>query len=128
MNTKVTHGVTISVEVFYNQQQSNFLQNEFAFAYKIIMKNNSANTVQLLRRHWFIHDSNITMREVEGEGVVGQKPILHPGESYEYASGAIINTELGKMFGFYTFKNLHTEKKFEVEIPEFQLIAPFKMN
>jgi ApaG protein len=68
------------------------------------------------------------LREVEGEGVVGQKPILHPGESYSYSSGVIINTELGKMHGFYIFKNLHSTKQMEVAIPQFLLVAPFKMN
>jgi ApaG protein len=128
MNTKVTQGISVSVEVVYNQKQSIELANEYAFAYKITMQNNASNTVQLLRRHWYIHDSNVTMREVEGEGVVGQKPILHPGENYQYTSGCIINTEMGKMFGYFIFKDLHSAKEFSVEIPEFPLIAPFKMN
>ncbi len=128
MISKVTKGVAISVEVEYNAQQSAVLLQEFAFAYTITMHNSAINTVQLLRRHWYIHDSNVTMREVEGEGVVGQKPILHPGESYNYTSGCVINTEMGKMFGYFIFKDLHSAKEFSVEIPEFPLIAPFKMN
>lgn len=128
MNTKVTNGIVISVEVFYNQAQCDLLLSEFAFAYKITMQNNTNSTVQLLRRHWYIHDSNITLREVEGEGVIGQKPILHPGETYTYTSGVIINTEMGKMHGYYIFKNLHSTKEMQVAIPEFILVAPFKMN
>jgi ApaG protein len=81
-----------------------------------------------LRRHWYIMDSNGSFREVEGEGVVGQTPIIEPGENYQYVSAANLRSEIGKMYGNYQMENLYNKKLITVSIPEFQLIAPFKMN
>ena len=72
-----------------------------------------------------IRDSN---REVEGEGVVGEQPIIEPSESYQYVSAANLRSEIGKMFGTYNMVSLYDKKGFTVNIPEFQLVAPFKMN
>ena len=81
-----------------------------------------------LSRHWFIFDSNGTHREVEGEGVIGVQPILEPGEIHEYVSGCNLKTEMGKMWGAYTFKRIVDEQLFDVQIPEFQLLCSFKLN
>lgn len=128
MVQQVTEGVSITVETFYQAAQSNPLSSEFLFAYRITIENLGSMPVKLLRRHWHIMDSNGSYREVEGEGVVGQQPIIEPGDSYQYVSAANLRTEIGKMYGTYQMENLFNKKLMTVTIPEFQLIAPFKMN
>jgi ApaG protein len=128
MLQQITDGICITVETFYNSEQSNPMLSEYSFAYRISIDNYANFPVKLLRRKWEIYDSNGTVREVEGEGVVGQQPVLEPGESFQYISGASIRTEMGKMVGTYKMENLNTKKIVEVEIPEFDLIAPFKLN
>lgn len=125
---QVTNGVSVSVETFYQPAQSNQLSGEYLFAYRITIENLSHVPVQLLSRHWYIVDSNGSNREVEGEGVVGEQPIIEPGESYQYVSAANLRSEIGKMFGTYNMVSHYDKKGFTVNIPEFQLIAPFKMN
>jgi ApaG protein len=98
------------------------------FSYKINIENLSDYTVQLISRHWYIFDSNGTHREVEGEGVIGVQPVIEPHENYEYVSGCNLKTEIGKMSGTYTFKRLVDNQLFEVTIPEFELLCPFKLN
>lgn len=98
------------------------------FAYRISITNESEYTIKLLRRHWVVFDSNGVVREIDGDGVVGQQPIMEPGETHQYVSGSHLRTEMGKMLGFYTMERLIDGKLFKVEIPEFPLIAPFKMN
>jgi ApaG protein len=116
------------VETFYQPAQSRPLQSEYLFAYRITIENLGAVPVKLLRRHWHIIDSNGDMREVEGEGVVGQQPTIAPGEHYQYISSCNLNSDMGKMFGTYTMEDLFTKKQMNITIPEFQLIAPFKNN
>ncbi len=128
MVSKISEGVTISVEVFYQPDYSNPETNEYMFAYRITIENNNAFPVQLLRRHWYIFDSDCTHREVEGEGVIGIQPQISPGEKYQYVSGCNLRTELGKMHGTYLMENLHTKKTFFVNIPAFEMTVPFKMN
>lgn len=128
MIQQITEGVNITVEVFYNREQSNPLSNEFTFAYKISIDNYANFPIKLLRRYWKIIDSNGSIREVEGEGVVGQQPVLEPGESFQYMSGASIRTEIGKMYGRYQMENMLNKKLFDVNIPEFDLISPHKLN
>ena len=83
MISKISEGITISVETYYQPEYSNPVNSEFMFAYRITIENNNAFPVQLLRRHWYIYDSNGSMREVEGEAVVGVQPQINPGESYQ---------------------------------------------
>ena len=128
MQTAITRGVKVSVETFYQLDYSNPLKDEYMFAYRITIVNQSEQTLQLLRRHWHIVDANGIVREVEGEGVVGQQPILRPPEKYQYVSGCNLNTELGKMFGTYEMINVSNGKKFKVNIPTFQLVASLKLN
>ena len=125
---KVTEGIKISVEQFYQPDYSNPLQLEYMFAYRVTIQNNNSYPVQLLRRHWFIYDSNAEQREVEGEGVIGVQPIIAPNDQYQYISVCNLKSELGKMFGTYLMENMHTRQRFEVNIPVFQLEAPFKRN
>ena len=128
MNSKISGGVKISVETFYQSEYSNPINSEFMFAYKITIENNNDFPVKLLRRHWHIYDSNGSVREVEGEGVVGIQPVITPGTSYQYISGCNLRSEIGKMQGTYLLENLNNKKTFNVTIPAFEMLAPFKMN
>lgn len=128
MVQKVTEGVNIMVETFYQPDQSNPANSEFLFAYRITIENLTDHPVKLVSRHWHILDSNGTHREVEGDGVVGRQPIIMPGENYQYTSAANLQSEIGKMYGVYQMENLFNKKKLKVTIPEFQLVAPAKLN
>lgn len=126
--TASTEGVKVSVLTEYQPEYSSPYQSHFVFSYRIRIENHSDNTVQLQRRKWIIFDSNATIREIEGEGVVGLTPILEPGESHEYISGCSLKSSIGKMTGSYVMERLVDGKKFRVMIPEFGLIAPFRLN
>ncbi len=123
MVTAVTEGVQVSVEVTYQAEFSSPHQHHFVFTYKVTIENKSNQTVQLLRRKWEIFDAAETSKIVEGNGVVGQQPVLEPGESHSYVSGCNLKSGLGKMKGFYSMERLIDGKIFEVEVPEFQMIA-----
>lgn len=128
MTKALTEGVEISVETKFLPEHSDHMDRFYFFLYTITIENKNEFTVQLERRHWHIFDSNGEKREVEGEGVVGEKPTLEPGEKYTYSSGCNLMTELGTMKGTYTMIRVMDNKKFKVTIPEFQLVAPQKMN
>lgn len=128
MVKKITEGICVSVEVFYRETQSSPVNNSYMFAYRITIDNYTNVPVQLLRRNWYIVDSTLGLRTVEGEGVVGQTPILEANETFQYVSAANLRSDMGKMYGVYAFKNLYTNKTFEVIIPEFMLIVPAKGN
>lgn len=128
MVSKISDGVEISVETYYQPDYSNPVSGEYMFAYRITIENHNKFPVKLLRRHWYIVDSNGSTREVEGEGVVGVQPSIEPAERYQYVSGCNLRTEIGKMYGTYTMENLHNKDQFEVNIPLFEMIVPFKLN
>ncbi len=128
MVAKITQGVKISVDTLYQPEYSNPANNHFMFAYKVTIENLGDYAVQLLTRHWDIFDSNGNKREVDGEGVIGLQPIIEPGEFHEYVSGCNLQTEIGKMKGSYEMKKLIDENHFQVNIPEFYLICPYKLN
>jgi ApaG protein len=128
MANKISEGVEVNVETFYQPDYSNPVQGEFMFAYRITIENHNNFPVKLHRRCWHIFDSNGSYREVEGEGVVGVQPVLNPGEKYQYVSGCNLRTEMGKMHGTYTMENLNNKKSFEVNIPVFEMVVPFKMS
>jgi ApaG protein len=128
MDSLITQGVEITVETFYQPDYSQPLQQEFMFAYRITLENHSSNTVQLLRRQWYIFDSNGEHRQVEGEGVVGQQPVLKPHETYQYVSGCNLKSDIGKMSGYFTMANLTNNQTFRAEIPAFNLITPMKLS
>ena len=127
METRTTNGITVTVETFYQAEYSRPKEQKFIFAYRITIENHSADTVQLMRRHWHIYDSNGIHREVEGEGVVGQQPVLQPGESHQYVSWCPLLTEIGKMAGVFLMEKTDGSS-FQARIPEFRLVAPQKMN
>ncbi|TPG67500.1 Co2+/Mg2+ efflux protein ApaG [Hymenobacter nivis] len=128
MPTTTTQGVTVSVTTNYLPDYSSPTQEHFVFAYKITIRNNSELTVKLLRRHWHIHDANSPVREVEGEGVVGRQPVLEPGQSHHYMSGCNLKSGVGKMRGTYLMERVANGQEFSVEIPEFTLMVPFRLN
>lgn len=128
MVTAITQGVKISVETTYQDDYSNPGNEHFMFAYRINIENLTDYTIQLKRRQWFIFDSNGTQREVEGEGIVGQQPILEPGDMHSYVSGCQLSTDIGSMRGNYLMHRLADTSEFSVEIPEFELIVPYRLN
>ena len=128
MPTLTTNGIKISVKTAYQPEHSTPNRQQYIHAYQITIENLSNTTVQLLRRHWIIVDSNGVRREVEGEGVRGQQPILMPGQRHQYNSWSPLLTDIGKMYGSFQMVRKLDSRKFRVRIPEFQLIAPFKLN
>ena len=128
MNSKISEGVQVSVETFYQQDYSNPVQSEYMFAYRITIENHNPFPIKLNSRHWYIFDSNGSYREVEGEGVVGMQPVINPGDEYQYVSGCNLHTEMGRMHGIYLMENVHTKQLFEVNIPAFEMVTPFKYN
>ncbi len=128
IKSAVTNGIRVSVKTEYQEAYSSPLQEHYVFTYKIRIENNSDKTIQLLRRQWFIFDSDGTVKEIEGEGVIGLQPILEPGEYHEYVSGCNLKTSIGKMLGSYLMERLIDGKTFHVEIPEFNLIVPYRLN
>lgn len=115
--------IEISVEPFYLDEESSPENDRFVFGYRITITNNGTRTVKLLSRHWRITDGNGATVEVRGAGVVGQQPVLAPGERFQYASGAPLPTPSGIMVGSYEMITEEGER-FEVEIPAFSLDAP----
>jgi ApaG protein len=123
-----THNIEISVEVKYWPQHSMPKENHYFFVYFITIENKSDFSVQLLRRHWDIFDSIGDNREVDGDGVVGETPVLEPGQKFEYNSGCNLTSEMGYMKGYYTLLKLLDGKEFNVDIPKFDLVVPAKWN
>ncbi|MEM1319032.1 MAG: Co2+/Mg2+ efflux protein ApaG [Bacteroidota bacterium] len=128
METLTTNGVRVSVETFYQATHSDPMNNKYIHAYRITIINENDFPIQLLRRYWHILDSNGRSREIEGEGVVGKQPILKPGEVHRYVSWSPLATDVGKMYGTYLMIKGDDDSEFSVKIPEFLLVAPFKMN
>ena len=123
MVTAITEGIKVSIEAVYQAEFSSPHQQHYVFTYKVNIENHSNISVQLLRRRWEIFDAGRHIKPVEGDGVVGQQPILEPGHTHQYVSGCNLKSGLGKMKGYYYMEKLIDGKIIEVEIPEFQLIA-----
>ena len=128
MVTEITQGIKVSIETEYQPVYSSPSQYHYVFTYRVLIENKSENTIQLLRRHWHINDAAMKTREVEGEGVVGKQPVLEPGESHQYVSGCNLKSGIGKMRGTYLMERLVDGHRFKVVIPEFTMVAPFKLN
>lgn len=127
-SVSINNGIRVTVQTFYQRDYSNPIEHEFMFAYKIEIENTNDFAVKLTNRKWGITDSNTEKRIVEGEGVVGQTPVLYPNQKFSYVSGCTLKSELGKMQGWYKFINLHTQQPFYVQIDMFKFIAPQKLN
>lgn len=128
MVQQVTQGIKISVKTEFDGTFYKNREMQYAFAYTVTIENQSKDTVQLTSRCWKIKDSLNKTQIVEGEGVIGQKPILKPGERHSYISGCLLHSPFGAMKGYYNMVNFSTAHKFRVSIPLFNLSAPFSMN
>ncbi len=127
MSSAITNGLRVTVASSYIADQSAPLEKRYAFAYRIRIENESDKPLQLISRHWIITDNNGRVEDVRGPGVVGQQPKLQPGESFEYTSGAVLETHSGAMRGTYLIED-EAGNSFEAEIAEFQLSFPRSLN
>lgn len=120
---RTTRAITISVQPTFLPDQSAPDNNHFFWAYTVLIENGGSDTIQLRARYWRIIDANGRSIEVRGAGVVGQQPILRPGESFEYKSGTPLETASGMMLGAYQMQTAEGET-FQVDIPVFPLDSP----
>jgi ApaG protein len=123
MYSETTRSITVTVKPFYLEDQSSPADNHYVWAYHVRIENHGSETVQLRRRHWRITDGMGRMQEVRGAGVVGEQPVLGPGEAFEYTSGTPLATPSGIMVGTYEMETKAGEN-FEVAIPAFSLDSP----
>ena len=128
MVTQITRGIKISVKTTFEGTYFKNYQMHFAFGYHITIENHSKDSVQLMTRHWEIYDALHPKEIVDGEGVVGIKPVIKPGESHTYSSGCLLASPIGAMNGFYNMVNFTSTKNFKVIIPTFRFSAPFALN
>ena len=117
------YDIDVQVETTYVAEHSEPDEDRFVFAYTIPLVNRGSVTAQLISRHWFITDADNRTEEVEGEGVVGEQPVLKPGEGFRYTSGAVIETPVGTMHGTYQMV-AEDGRTFDATIPRFVLSAP----
>ena len=127
MYSEVTNSIKISVEPIFMEEQSEPEDFHFVWAYHISIENQGDDTVQLMRRHWHITDSQGRIHEVQGEGVVGEKPVLQPGKNFEYTSGTPLATPSGFMVGSYQMIN-KAGAIFSVSVPAFSLDSPYDLT
>jgi ApaG protein len=113
----------VSVEPTYLESRSSPDHSQYFWAYRVIIENQGRETVQLLSRHWMITNARGELAEVKGPGVVGEQPVLKPGESFEYTSGAPLDTPSGMMGGAYEMES-ESGERFNIEIPTFSLDRP----
>src|SRR5262245_31671119 len=119
-----TRNIQVRVEAEYDPGRSNPGEQQWFFLYTVQITNEGAETVQLVSRHWIITDAMGKVEEVRGPGVIGQQPVLGPGESFRYTSGCPLTTPFGSMHGTYQMVNQGGEK-FDVEIAPFALTEPY---
>ena len=127
MYTKTTKKISITVSPYFLEDQSEPDDQHYVWAYQVTINNLSKERVQLKNRYWKIIDANGTKQEVKGEGVVGEQPILNPGEKFEYTSGTPLTTSSGFMEGSYEMQR-DDGNTFDVQIPQFSLDTPFANN
>lgn len=119
--------IDVRVITQYIPEKSNPDQDEYVFAYTITITNEGNESAQLISRYWRITDANDEVLEVRGEGVVGQQPLLEPGESYRYTSGTVLKTAVGYMQGSYQMRS-HTGREFDADVPAFSLSLPTALH
>lgn len=120
--------ITVSVVSEYLPEQSSALDRRYVFAYHIEIANTGEAAAQLISRHWIITDADQQVQEVMGEGVIGEQPVIQPGQTYQYSSGAILKTPVGTMQGTYQMIDQHTGAPFNANIPVFRLASPMAIN
>lgn len=118
-----TRGIAVSVEPTYLETRSSPENSQYFWAYRVIIENQGLESVHLLSRHWMITNARGELTEVKGPGVVGEQPVLKPGERFEYTSGASLNTPWGMMGGAYQMET-ESGERFDIEIPTFPLDRP----
>ena len=123
MSDQPHHNITIEVETNNIEGQSEPDNERYVISYTITIRNEGEIPAQLLARHWIITDANGKVQEVRGDGVVGEQPNVAPGQVYQYASGAVLETPVGTMRGYYTMRTPSGEE-FRAEIPRFTLSIP----
>lgn len=123
-HTALTDGVTVRVAVNFLPEQSRIEAGKWFWIYHIRIENETHDTLQLLTRHWRITDGHGEVSIVDGDGVVGEQPVLRPGASHDYVSGCPLSTPHGSMEGYYTFQRTDDGTEFTVQIPFFPLAAP----
>ena len=128
MVSQITRGIKISVLTSFEGTYFKNYKIHFAFTYHVSIENQSKDSVQLHSRHWEIYDALNHTETVDGEGVIGKKPVIKPGENYTYSSGCLLSSPIGAMKGHFNMINFTTTKSFKVEIPAFKLSAPFAIN
>ncbi|MDG2367566.1 MAG: Co2+/Mg2+ efflux protein ApaG [Flavobacteriaceae bacterium] len=128
MINHITKGIKVSVKTLYDGSYFKNYKLHFSFNYVIKITNYSKNSVQLKSRHWRIYDSLNANIIIDGEGVIGKKPLISPGETFEYSSGCLISSPVGAMRGFYNMIDVNTGQKFRAYIPTFKLNAPQALN
>lgn len=128
MVSQITRGIKISVKTSFEGTYFKNYKLHFAFSYDITIENHSKDSVQLISRHWEIFDSLNANEIVDGEGVIGKKPVLKPGDSHTYNSGCLLSSPHGAMHGFFNMINFTSTKNFKVIVPTFRLNAPFALN
>lgn len=121
-----TRGVRVTVRAFYLEDQSKPDEGRFVWAYRVTIENRGRETVQLMRRTWEITDARGHTQHVHGEGVVGEQPVLEPGEAFEYTSGTPLPTPSGFMVGKYHMVSPGSGEAFDVAIPAFSLDSPYQ--
>lgn len=126
MFSKVTHAIKVTAIPQFLDQHSEPDEDHFVWAYTIQLENNGDETVQLLNRHWKITDAHGLTQEVRGEGVIGEQPVLKPGEAYRYTSGTALGTSSGIMFGEYEMETPEGQR-FHIEVPAFSLDSPYQV-
>lgn len=124
MYSKTTKGVTVTVTPYFLDDQSSPQEGHYVWAYQVNIKNSSSNTIKLKRRNWVVIDANGKIINIQGEGVVGEFPTLHPGESFEYTSGTPLKTTNGFMQGFYLMSQNNGDQ-LKIDIPTFSLDSPY---
>jgi ApaG protein len=126
-STATTRGIRVSVDARFSAEHSAPERQHWFFLYTIHIENTGDLTVQLQSRHWTITDGEGHVEQVEGPGVVGEQPVLMPGESFEYTSGCPLPTPLGSMAGSYQMVT-PTGETFDVEIAKFDLRGPYTVH
>lgn len=128
MNEAITNKIAVRAEATYETAHSVPSEGKFVHSYKIVIENRGDEAVQLLRRHWYIVNGLAEVRQVEGPGVIGEQPVIPPGNIYAYNSWSPMNTEIGKMYGVFTMQRVIDKSVFEAEIPVFALNANYILN
>ncbi|MFT6211606.1 MAG: ApaG protein [Bacteroidia bacterium] len=126
--THVSKGIQVTTRVMFKEEYSEPDRNYFVFFYHITVENLNDFEVQLLRRHWDIFDSNGIKTVVDGEGVVGEKPVLAPGELFTYQSACNLESGIGSMSGFYELMKTENGQLFRSVIPAFVMEVPYMLN